>query len=353
MEVLKAEKKHISNGISVPKSHSLDILDRGLRMLAEARTMTDLRRIRNLAVAAAALAKAEKLGIEAIRQAVKISGRASYRMAELDEEKINKGGRGKKAFPDGNGFSRLVRHKNRDLLALCSEDEIDVVVDGMKPAAISLSRLRRIARDRKAQDRPKAARVQLPQNCDIRLGDFRQVLADISDQSIDVILTDPPYPAEFLPLWTDLALFAKRVLRKDGVLLAMSGQFHLPEVISRLSEHLTYRWVIAYVTAGPGTVVHAAKVQSMWKPVLVYGSKSQRMGDLASSPSPEKSNHKWGQSDVGLESILRLVAEPGMTVCDPFVGAGSSAVAALKLGCSFIGAEIDEKHYENATGRIV
>lgn len=34
---------------------------------------------------------------------------------------------------------------------------------------------------------------------DIRLGDFRSVLADIPDGSIDLILTDPPYPAECEP----------------------------------------------------------------------------------------------------------------------------------------------------------
>jgi site-specific DNA-methyltransferase (adenine-specific) len=32
--------------------------------------------------------------------------------------------------------------------------------------------------------------------------------------------------------------------------------------------------------------------------------------------------------------------EPGMVVCDPFAGSGSSAIAALAAGCSFAGADI-------------
>jgi site-specific DNA-adenine methylase len=42
--------------------------------------------------------------------------------------------------------------------------------------------------------------ITLPQNIDLRYGDFKTVLADIPDNSLDLILTDPPYPKEFLTL---------------------------------------------------------------------------------------------------------------------------------------------------------
>src|ERR1035437_1089184 len=42
--------------------------------------------------------------------------------------------------------------------------------------------------------------IGLPPNIDLRYGDFKTVLADIPDDSLDLILTDPPYPKEFLPL---------------------------------------------------------------------------------------------------------------------------------------------------------
>jgi site-specific DNA-methyltransferase (adenine-specific) len=45
---------------------------------------------------------------------------------------------------------------------------------------------------------------------------------------------------------------------------------------------------------------------------------------------------------VGLFSrMLAGSAAPGMTVCDPFVGSGSSAVAALAAGCTMVAADID------------
>ena len=35
--------------------------------------------------------------------------------------------------------------------------------------------------------------------------------------------------------------------------------------------------------------------------------------------------------------------EPGFVVCDPFMGSGSAAIAALKHGCSFVGADVSEQ----------
>jgi site-specific DNA-methyltransferase (adenine-specific) len=213
------------------------------------------------------------------------------------------------------------------------------------------SRVLRLIRDDLADDR---AIPEVPASllCDLRLGDFREVLADIPDGSLDLILTDPPYPAEFLPLWSDLAIFARRVLAPHGVLAAMSGQVHLPEVFARLGEHLTYRWTMAYLMTGAANVVHARSVSTMWKPVLVYGSTTRRLYDVATSKGADKDYHGWGQSESGMYDLLGLLADPGATVCDPFLGGGTTAVVAQAIGCHFIGAEIDPETYAVARKRL-
>jgi hypothetical protein len=212
-------------------------------------------------------------------------------------------------------------------------------------------RVLRLIRDDQADLRP------IPEHpvellSDIRLGDFRTVLADIPDESLDLILTDPPYPAEFLPLWSDLAEFAAAKLAPHGVLAAMSGQTHLPEVYHRLGEHLTYRWTMAYLMSGAANVVHARRVSTMWKPILVYGSSDRRLHDVATSKAADKDYHGWGQSESGMYDLLRLLADPGATVCDPFVGGGTTAVVAGAHGCHFIGAELDPEVYERARKRV-
>lgn len=52
------------------------------------------------------------------------------------------------------------------------------------------------------------------------------------------------------------------------------------------------------------------------------------------------------------EAMLVGSTEPGFVVCDPFVGSGSAAIAALKRGCSFVGCDISEKALAFATDRI-
>ena len=115
---------------------------------------------------------------------------------------------------------------------------------------------------------------------DVRLGDFRTVLADLAPGSVDAVITDPPYPAEYLPLWSDLAEHAAKWLRPGGILAAMSGQLWLPEVMARLSQHLDYWWQMTYLTPGDAVRVFPRRVNSQWKPVLLY-----RNGDGPGPPS--------------------------------------------------------------------
>jgi site-specific DNA-methyltransferase (adenine-specific) len=326
-------------------SSELTLLAEGTRMLDAARSFNELRDVRDLAIAAEAYAKAHKLGRDAQAYAVEIALLASRRMAEQDPPSKPWHGESTAGAVD---IPQQRRSENRELLAV-TEDELRVIVRGLRDP--SRSRGHRLARDRRAKTRDPLP-VPVVGAADIRLGDFREVLADVADGSIDVVLTDPPYPGEFLPLWSDLGAFAARVLRPDGLLVAMSGQLHLPEVYRRLSEHLPYRWTIAYVATGHATVVHARRIHSMWKPVVVYGGTSRRLYDLARSGFAEKRDHPWGQSESGFTSLLQLVADPGQFVCDPFLGAGTTAVVALRHGCPFIGAEIDETHYRTALGRV-
>ena len=50
--------------------------------------------------------------------------------------------------------------------------------------------------------------------------------------------------------------------------------------------------------------------------------------------------------------LMRLVAPPGARVLDPFAGSGSTGIAALREGCSFVGIERDPSHAQAARARI-
>lgn len=52
------------------------------------------------------------------------------------------------------------------------------------------------------------------------------------------------------------------------------------------------------------------------------------------------------------QAMIHASSEKGFTVCDPFLGSASSAIAAIKNDCNFIGCDIADKSIEISTSRI-
>jgi len=202
----------------------------------------------------------------------------------------------------------------------------------------------RIRREERQTTRPVLQGVY--DGLDIRRGDFREVLADLPDRSVDIILTDPPYPQEYLPLWDDLGAFASRVLKPTGVLLAYSGQLHLPQVIAMLTQHLRWWWMCAIQHTGASGYIVAGgrRVINLWKPLLVLAPKdaplSTQFRDFIEGGGRQKELHNWEQSTDEAVRILQTFGSPDALVVDPFAGSGSFGRAALQAGMRFIGAEI-------------
>lgn len=223
---------------------------------------------------------------------------------------------------------------------------------------IALNRAERIVRDREAQERKIAEAIEdakvtpIRASLDIRHGDFREVLADL--HNVDAIITDPPYPHEYIPLLADLGSWADRVLAPEGVLAVLMGQTYLPEVYRLLDGHRPYRWTLCYYTPGPGYVSHARHIQSNWKPVLVYGG-GPRLADVVLSEGTDadaKSHHKWGQDYSAFHTLISRLTRPGQTVVDPFMGSGTTLLAAHALGRHAIGCDVDETHVVTARERL-
>ncbi len=206
-------------------------------------------------------------------------------------------------------------------------------------------------------DRRAPAELWDVDSVDLRVGDIRSI--DWPLASVDVIVTDPPYHERSLDCWSHLSSFARRVLKPGGMLVAMSGQAHLPEVMARLSG-LTYRWTMAYLMPGGQAVqVWPRKVNTFWKPVLVYtnGESDGRfwIGDVcASDPNDnDKRFHEWGQSFSGITDLVGRVTERDDVVCDPFCGGGATVAACLHLGRTVWASDVDAEAVEVVRSRLV
>ena len=205
-------------------------------------------------------------------------------------------------------------------------------------------------------------RRSAPQSNDVTF--FLAHCADLREHvipdSVDIILTDPPYKPDTLSCYKDLAEFAAHALKPGGVLLTMAGTSHLPQVMEYLcnTEGLTYHWTINYLMPGGNLRFHTRAVRMGWKPV-VWLVKGQSDGtdrfDVVEAPALAQQDtryHEWGQNEGGFKKLLDLFAFPGQVVCDPFLGGGTTAVVARAAGCAFIGADIDEQHIDTTRRRL-
>lgn len=186
--------------------------------------------------------------------------------------------------------------------------------------------------------------------------DFRT--AEVEPESVDLIITDPPYPKEFLNLYADLAQFALRVLKPGGSLFAMAGQSYLPEIMELMRlEELTYNWTLCYLTpGGQSPQLWQRKVNTFWKPIVWYikGKPQRWMGDVVRSEvnDNDKNFHFWGQSISGMSDLVKRVSFAGETVLDPFMGGGTTGAACLYNLRNFIGIELDPKSFRTAKERL-
>ncbi|SNY94090.1 site-specific DNA-methyltransferase (adenine-specific) [Cohaesibacter sp. ES.047] len=73
---------------------------------------------------------------------------------------------------------------------------------------------------------------------------------------------------------------------------------------------------------------------------------------LVEMPWPDETNHPTEKPWPLLQRYIRNSCEEGAVVFDPFMGSGSTGVAAAKLGRQFIGIEIEQKWFDVAEARI-
>lgn len=174
-------------------------------------------------------------------------------------------------------------------------------------------------------------------------------------RKFDFIITDPPYPKEYLPMYDVLARRSLEWLKLGGLLVVMCGQSYLDTIYQKLSRHLVYYWTAAYMTPEQSTPLRHRQVNAFWKPILIYANgqyTGKIFGDVFQSGSREKDLHEWQQSVSGMLSIVKQICLPGQWILDPFCGSGTTGVAALRHGCLFHGIDIDESAVKIARSRL-
>ncbi len=136
-----------------------------------------------------------------------------------------------------------------------------------------------------------------------------------------------------------------RVMRDGGHIYVMFDSFSLLSLGHLMREVFAVKNLIVWDKVNLGMGHYFRRRHE----TIVFATKGHRRlsrRDLA-DVWPVKRIHRAAyptQKPVALFSrMLAGSATPGMTVCDPFVGSGSSAVAALLAGCEVAAADVDPR----------
>ncbi|HVZ10772.1 DNA-methyltransferase [Rhodopila sp.] len=245
-------------------------------------------------------------------------------------------------------------------------------------------------------------------------GDCLAVLSGLPSSSVDVVITSPPYnigvayktyqdrkPRHAYLEWIqEIGKQLHRVMRDGASFFLNVGSTNsdpwLPQDVSgklrdifHLQNHIV--WVKS-ISIGDNTVGHFKPISSQrylnhnHEAIFHYTKSGAVPVDRAAVgvPFKDKSNiARWGHKadrrcagnvwflpyetvksraqkfghpagfPVSLpERCIRLHGQPGAFVLDPFLGAGTTLVAAQRLGCKGLGIEIDAHYALTSVGRL-
>ena len=195
-------------------------------------------------------------------------------------------------------------------------------------------------------------------NCELWHGDCREVLPLLPP--VDLVLTDPPYgigldySETFKDSQDDLkelvAFFMPEVLRLGRVVSITTGNVN----------HYFYpqpTWTLCWFNrAGSGSGPWGF---SCWQPILCYGAdpylrngKGRRADFIEWSEKADKNGHPCPKPTEFMKRWITRVGFDAASVCDPFMGSGTTGVACVDMGKAFIGIERERKYFDIACRRI-
>lgn len=224
---------------------------------------------------------------------------------------------------------------------------------------------------------------------DIKRGDAFEKIKELPDNSVDLILTDPPYNLSEYSTgnmkfsWrsdinNDIAKWDKgfdpytlkddflRILKPKGNIFVFCsynsiGRWH--EIYDSLFD--TFQFFVWHKTnptprfRKTGFLNSCELIVCMWNKGHTWNFLSQKeMHNFFESPicmgkeRVKNPKHPTQKPVKLLKHIIKIASNEGDVVFDPFMGVGSTGVAAIEVNRKFIGIEISENYFKTAKNRI-
>lgn len=202
-------------------------------------------------------------------------------------------------------------------------------------------------------------RVERIGECELWLGDSREIVSDLGD--IDSVVTDPPYGMEFRSNYrtvrpkfhaiandntTDALVWATGLDARHSKYVFCRWD-NLPDVPKPKS---CITWIKNNWSMGDLTGEHARQTELL----LFYPGPDHvfpvgRPSDVIHAPRTGNDSHP---TEKPVQLMWHVARWTDGVVLDPFMGSGTTGVACVKLGRRFIGIEIDPGYFDTACKRI-
>lgn len=193
----------------------------------------------------------------------------------------------------------------------------------------------------------------------LHLGDCREILPTLG--KVDAVVTDPPYGISYKSPsgrgQTERGDYP--VIEGDDEPFDPSPFLGFDQVVLFGANHYadklppSAKWLVWDKRDGV-TPNNNSDCELAW----VKNGGSARLirhlwnGMLKASERDDRRVHPTQKPVAVMEWILQQATVPGDTILDPFMGSGTTGVAAVRLARGFIGIEIDRTYFEIALRRV-
>ena len=176
-------------------------------------------------------------------------------------------------------------------------------------------------------------------------GDCLEVMKTLPDNSVDAVVTDPPYPDYYKTEYQYV----------DGM-IDFLNQFACRQLVfwtAKMPFPLDYTAIHIWdKKTGCGSEYERIFERNGHKNFKMFRHYLINSTVAASFTRDTFTGHKSQKPIALMRNLIEKFTKPGDTVFDPFMGSGTTGVACVQTGRHFIGIEKDPIYFNIATRRI-
>lgn len=238
--------------------------------------------------------------------------------------------------------------------------------------------------------------MKLPVNKIIQ-GDCRKVMRGFPDNSVDLVVTDPPYGGLSAADWDKLIDLSEwwnvidRITKKATPIVMFGIQPFVTDLINSNRDNFRYCYywnkniATNFLQASQKPLRVIEEIMIFYRSIPIYNpqkttghspansAKGSSVGNVYHGTNTRNykggiteryptnllkfkcSNYNFHSNEKPISIIkffIKTYSNPNDLICDPFCGSGTTCVAAKELGRPFIGIELEPKYVAIAEQRL-